>query len=324
MCARPLRVQYPGAFYHVMNRGNAYRDIFKDAKDNQIFLELLGETVEQWEIRIHAFSLMSNHYHMLIETPLANLSRAMRHINGVYTQRYNSRWKLDGHIFRGRYKAILVEDEAYLVELLRYIHLNPVNAGLTKSPEKYKWSSHAHYLGRSGLEWLTTDLLLSYFGRQKSKARRKLHKFVLEGVPEEFNELLNREKWPSVIGTEHFQEWIEWNFVKDKGSEEIRYEPQEQEHKVLNSDELKRIIVEVSGLQWKEIRKAVGYEAKRLRKLSIKVFHQYSSYDRARMCKIFGGINLSTISRAVRDKGITDDPLWEVLLHQIHFALCKT
>jgi len=322
MCARPLRVQYPGAFYHVMNRGNAYSDIFNDVQDNQLFFELLEETVEQWKIRIHAFCLMSNHYHMLIETPHANLSRAMRHINGVYTQRHNKRWKRDGHIFRGRYKAILVEDEAYLVELLRYIHLNPVEAGLAKSPESYKWSSHSRYLGKDDLKWLTTGLLLSYFGRQKNRARRKLVEFVKDGIPEKLKGVLNRKKWPSIFGTENFQEWVEWNFVKEKWNKEIKYEPPED--RILKNQEIKRIITDITGIKWKEIKGAKGYKMKRLRKLAVKALSQYSLCNRTEIGKLLGDIDVATVSRAARDDAVFDDPMWEVISQHIHFALCKT
>lgn len=322
MCARPLRVEYSGAFYHVMNRGNAYSDIFNGDQDNQSFFELLKEAVEQWKIRIHAFCLMSNHYHMLIETPRGNLSRAMRHINGVYTQRYNRRWKRDGHIFRGRYKAILVEDEAYLVELLRYIHLNPVEAGLVKKPEAYKWSSHSRYLGKGDLEWLTTGLLLSYFGKQKNRARRKLNEFILEGVPEKLKELLSRKKWPSVFGTENFQEWVEWNFVKDQEEKDIIYEPPED--RVLKAQEIKRIITDVTGMRWKEIGEAKGYKMKWLRRLAIKALSEYSLCTRAEIVRLMGGIDVATVSRAAWDKAVYDDPMWEIISQQIHFALCKT
>jgi len=115
--ARPLRVQYEGAFYHVMNRGNVRQPIFRSSEHYKVFINLLVESIVLWEIKIHSFSLLPNHYHLLIETPRANLSRAMRHINGVYTQRFNRHSHRDGHLFRGRYKAILVEEDAYLVEL---------------------------------------------------------------------------------------------------------------------------------------------------------------------------------------------------------------
>ena len=168
--ARPLRIQYGGAFYHVMNRGNGRERIFHHQKHYEMFFRVLEESADLWEIQIHAFSLLPSHYHMLIETPLANLSRAMRHINGVYTQRLNRQRGVDGHLFRGRYKAILVEEDAYLVELVRYIHLNPVKAGLVKKPEQHGWTSHRYYLGEKRLEWLRTERVLRYFGRRGNLA----------------------------------------------------------------------------------------------------------------------------------------------------------
>jgi REP element-mobilizing transposase RayT len=322
MCARPLRVEYDGAFYHVMNRGNASQKIFRSTKDKEAFLKLLEESVDRWKIRIHGFCLMPNHYHLLVETPLGNLSRCMRHINGVYTQRFNKKWKRDGHIFRGRYKAILVEDDAYLIELLRYIHLNAVKAGLAPTARDYLWSSHPFYMGLKSSKWLTTDFLLSYFGKKLSKARHKLHEFVSAGVPEKLNSLLDGNKWPSVFSSEHFEDWVVWNFVKDVKDREIRYQPQDE--KVLSTGELKKIMVRVMGISWSELIKAVGYEGKRARKLAIRGFHEYTKCTYGDICRIFGSINASTISRAVKDLTIKEDPRWEILRHEVQNAHCKT
>lgn len=325
MCARPLRVQYPGAFYHVMNRGTNRQNIFKDDKDREVFLRLVEETIRQWKIEVHAFCLMSNHYHMLIRTPLANLSRAMRHINGVYTQRYNRKWNRDGQIFRGRYKAILVEDEAYLVELLRYIHLNPVEKQLVKNPEKYKWSSHGHYLKEGGMDWLTTKLLLSYFSKQKGKARRKLHEFVWEGVPKKLCKLLNKKRWPSVMGAEHFQEWVKWNFVKDIDLTDVQYVS--DRNKILSTNEIRKIILERLDCSWKELCQASGYRSKRLRRIAIRVMYKYGHLTYDEICRLFGRISPSTITRAISDKIISDDPEWKMLeyyIDMLHFTQCKT
>ncbi len=119
--SRPLRIQFPDAWYHVMNRGRRAEDIFPDERDYVMFTELLKETSEMWNIRIAAFCLMPNHFHMLVQTPEANISRSMRHLNGVYTQRYNSRHKCDGRLFRGRYKSILIDAPSYLLQAVRYI-----------------------------------------------------------------------------------------------------------------------------------------------------------------------------------------------------------
>ena len=129
--SRPQRILYENAYYHVMNRGAGRRQIFHGREDREIFLQTLGEACHQFHVEIHAYCLMGNHYHLLIKTPQANLSRAMRHINGVYTQRYNRLNKTDGSLFRGRYKAILVDSDAYLLHLSKYIHLNPLSARKT-------------------------------------------------------------------------------------------------------------------------------------------------------------------------------------------------
>ncbi len=128
--SRPLRIEYPDAWYHVMNRGRRGESIFRKKEDYLTFITLLQEAGDMWNLRVWAYSLMPNHYHLLIQTPNANLSRCMRHINGVYTQRFNRSHHLDGQLFRGRYKAIFVEGDSYLLELLRYIHRNPLETGL--------------------------------------------------------------------------------------------------------------------------------------------------------------------------------------------------
>ena len=128
--ARPLRIQYPNAFYHVMNRGLGRQRIFLNDDDYSVFLETLKESSRYCNVRIVSYCFMSNHYHLLVQTPSANLNRMMRHLNGVYTQRFNKMHRSDGPLFRGRYKAILVQEDEYLTHLIRYIHLNPITADL--------------------------------------------------------------------------------------------------------------------------------------------------------------------------------------------------
>lgn len=135
---RPLRIEYPDAWYHVMNRGRRGDNIFADNEDYETFIVLLQEASKMFDLRISAYCLMPNHYHILVQTPRGNLSRAMRHINGVYTQRYNRKRKTDGQLFRGRYKSILVDADNYLLELLRYIHRNPVRAHLCNRVDDHR------------------------------------------------------------------------------------------------------------------------------------------------------------------------------------------
>jgi len=144
--ARPLRIEYPGALYHITSRGNARQDIFKIKKDFTDFLVILKENIERYNWQCYAYCLMSNHYHLLIKTLDPNLSQGMRQLNGVYTQKYNYNHKTVGHLFQGRYKAILVDEEKYFYELVRYVALNPVRAKMVKRPENYHWSSHREML----------------------------------------------------------------------------------------------------------------------------------------------------------------------------------
>ena len=172
--SRPLRIQYPDAWYHVMNRGRRGETIFSEKEDYSGFIDLLKEVVDVYNVRIGAYCLISNHYHLLIQTPDANLSRCMRHLNGVYTQRFNQTHQCDGQLFRGRYKSILLDADSYLLELVRYIHRNPLEAGLVEEVNKYPWSSHKGYLSDSKKwNWLHKDFILSFFfQRIKPKASR--------------------------------------------------------------------------------------------------------------------------------------------------------
>ena len=157
--ARPLRIEYPGAYYHVTSRGNERKAIFRDGSDRRKFLELLSSSIKQFILRLHAYVLMDNHYHLLVETPVGELSRAIRYLNGVYTQYINRRHRRVGHLFQGRYKAILVDKDSHLIELSRYIHLNPwrVRRG-ARDPLKYQWSSLKAYTGREKAPpWLVTE-----------------------------------------------------------------------------------------------------------------------------------------------------------------------
>ncbi len=181
--ARPLRIEYAGAIYHVTSRGNARNKIFRDDQDREIFLFILGTIVKRYNWLCHAYCLMDNHYHLMIETPDANLSIGMRHLNGVYTQKYNRRHHKPGHIFQGRFKAILVQKETYLLELCRYVVMNPVRAGVVEKPESWRWSSYQNTAGlRKGPDDLTSDWILGLFSRKKGVAQKEYRAFVREGI----------------------------------------------------------------------------------------------------------------------------------------------
>lgn len=181
--ARPLRLEYPGALYHLTARGNARQAIFRDDADRGIFLAVMAKVVARYNWLCHAYCLMGNHYHLLIETPEANLSAGMRQLNGLYTQAFNRRHARVGHLLQGRFKAILVDKDSYLLELARYIVLNPVRARMVTHPKAHPWSSYRATAGlASGPAFLTRDWLLRQFARQRHAAERRYRQFVNVGV----------------------------------------------------------------------------------------------------------------------------------------------
>ena len=179
---RPLRIEYEGAVYHVTSRGNARQDIFLDDGDREGFLEVLSEVVKRFNWICHAYCLMSNHYHLLIETPDANLSTGMKLLNGVYTRAFNRRHNRVGHVLQGRFKGILVEKDSYLLELARYVVLNPVRAKMVRHPRHWRWSSYRATAGEIiPPRFLTTTWILAQFDEAPNRAVLAYRKFVKEG-----------------------------------------------------------------------------------------------------------------------------------------------
>ena len=179
---RAIRIEFTGALYHVTSRGDRREDIYEDDADRRRFLELLGYVCETYNWVCHSYCLMSNHYHLVVETVEGNLSKGMRHLNGLYSQTYNRRHQKVGHVFQGRYKAILVEKESYLLELCRYVELNPVRAHMVHRAGDWPWSSYQAMAGDvTSPSWLATDFILSYFAAKKGVAIKAYIKFVGEG-----------------------------------------------------------------------------------------------------------------------------------------------
>ena len=201
--ARPLRLEFAGALYHVTARGDRREPIYEDDEDRRAFLDILGTVIADFNWVAHAYCLMGNHYHLLVETPDANLAKGMRQLNGSYTQRSNRRHRRVGHVFQGRYKAILVDKDAHLLELCRYIVLNPVRAQLVKSAGRWPWSSYRAMLGtQDAPAWLAMEALLGQFGHRRAMARERYARFVAEGVK-------GRSPWEDLrgqiyLGDEHF------------------------------------------------------------------------------------------------------------------------
>ncbi len=180
--ARPLRLEYAGALYHVTSRGERREDIYFDDDDRIAWLKILDGVCGRFNWVVHAYCQMTNHFHLLVETVDGNLSRGMRQLNGQYTQRFNRRHGMVGHLFQGRYKAIVVQKETYLLELTRYVVLNPIRARIVRRLENWPWSSYRAVAGLDeSPQWLDTDWLLSQFGKRRKKAIERYRKFILEG-----------------------------------------------------------------------------------------------------------------------------------------------
>ena len=208
LVARPLRIEFDGAWHHVMNRGAGRRHIFRGEGDHNLFLGLLADASSLYGIEIHAYCLMSNHYHLLIRTPRSGLARGMRHLDGVFTQRFNRRAGTDGPLFRGRYRSVLVGEDSHLCVVSRYIHLNPSTAGIVSRPEQYRPSSYRAYLGLSPTPpWLHTQETLRRF--ETGGARDEYRRFIDEGIDDDTRTFFDLRRRPPIFGSKQFRKQIE-------------------------------------------------------------------------------------------------------------------
>ena len=217
--ARPLRIEYPGAVYHITNRGNDKKDVFKDDQDRETFLKILTFVNKRYHWLCHAYCLMDNHYHLMIETPDGNLSLGMRQLNGVYTQARNKRRNKTGHLFQGRYKAILIQKDTHLLEVCRYVVLNPVRARMVEKPEDWKWSSYLATVGKEPPHpCLTTDWILGQFSRARAKAEKEYRQFVHWGIGKT---IWNEVKGQALLGEEEFVDSLADHLRRHKDIPEI-------------------------------------------------------------------------------------------------------
>jgi putative transposase len=218
--ARPLRIEYDGALYHGTSRGNDHKAIFKDDRDRELFLNTLAQVTGRFHWICHAYCLMNNHYHLVIETPDGNLSKGMRQLNGVYTQAFNKRHGRAGHAFQGRFKAILVQKDSHFLEVCRYVVLNPVRAKTISHPRQWKWSSYRATAGMVQAHGcLTVDEILSHFGKRKVIAHEKYCQFVQAGIdsPSIWADL----EAQSLLGVEGFAEGLRHLVTEKQQLQEI-------------------------------------------------------------------------------------------------------
>ena len=262
--ARPLRIQYPGAFYHVTARGNERKAIFKNKTDRTKFLSYLESASERYDAHIHAYCLMDNHYHLLLETPRSNLSQILHHVNGAYTTYFNVKRDRSGHLFQGRYKSILVQKDAYCKELSRYIHLNPVRASIVHTPSEYTWSSYCCFIGlKESPGWLREESVLGYFDKDRSVAQRLYRDFVEKSLETDLGEPFKEVFASTFLGKEEFISWAKEKWIAYKNVD------------ARNVPVLKRLMTKPSFEAIDQIVESViGKENRLFRKFCIYASHQ--------------------------------------------------
>lgn len=290
--ARPLRIEYFGAFYHITSRGNERKAVYKSQRDREKFLSYLESATERYGAVIHVYCLMDNHYHLLLETPSGNLSQIMHHINGAYTTYFNTKRERAGHLFQGRYKAILIDVDEYAKELSRYIHLNPVRAGIAENPEEYEWSSCQYYtVKRKAPEWLERDLILSYFGKKPITARKRYRGFVRSVMDREYENPLAELSHSVILGSGEFVAEIKDRFLRNKQPD--RDLPALRD--ISSRPELHYIEKTVDSV--------LQSDEKLARQVKLHLYHRYSGMKLRKIGKRFG-IGESGVTQASRRIGI--------------------
>jgi putative transposase len=294
--ARPLRIEYPGAWYHVLNRGRRKESIFFSEEDKKTFFKTIEETCELFTIEVHAYSLLPNHYHMLIHTPLGNLSRALRHLNGVYTQRINRKYKKEGSLFRGRFKSILIGKDSYFKEVVRYIHRNPYKAGLEEDIGKHKWTSHYAYMNKTKRpSWLKTETVLLQFGERENEAIKALDSFVRKEEPKDLSKMLDSFKWPAILGEEGFRNEIR---EKLKGMTlESREIPQYKESMQIISVDQAIKMLEAGRVEKEFFSGKKSKKNSSKKKAAIYILRRYLSIPSSDIRDVFGGVSFAAISK---------------------------
>jgi REP element-mobilizing transposase RayT len=291
--ARQLRIEYEGAFYHVTSRGNQRGKIFWNEKDRETLKTILERTKERYGYLLHGYVFMSNHYHLLIETPRANIKQIMQNINTSYAVIVNRRYRRSGHLFQGRYKAFIVDKEIYLLELGRYIHLNPVRVGVVRRPEDFRWSSYRYYVGSRNDGLVDTDETLGLFSKRRGVAIRRYREFVNEGV-HGGSPLENATG--SILGDEGFRERVVkyLRVLPDKAAiPEIR-----KIRKKRGVDEIVRGVAKYYGLPEVDLlRRRRRTEAQR--KIAVYLSKVLSGEKNAEIGSVFG-ITIQAVTNAVR------------------------
>jgi len=280
-----------------MNRGLAYQDVFSDRVDRELFLNLIGECHQMWGIQVLAYCLMGNHYHLLFQTPQGNLSRVMRHLDGLYTQRYNRRHHRDGPLFRGRYKSIVVDEDVYLLGVARYIHRNPKEAGLVQRLERYAWSSYRVYMKKEKRpQWLDVNQLM---GRFAEKGRLKaFQEYMGSEVEEEVRKFYSSRKWVPVWGSEGFVERVR-KIVK-KSQKNIREIPEAKRSFQPTMQKCLAAVKRVYGIKGEKIKQSRRGERNEARAMGMYVCRWIGGMKQEEIAKEFRLGGYSGVSSTIR------------------------
>ena len=291
--ARPLRIEFKGAWYHVMNRGAARQDVFISDDERERFLELLGDLADRFGIETHAYCLMGSHYHLLLHTPLGNLGRGMRHLNGVYTQFFNRDQGRDGALFRGRYKAILVDADAYLLHLSSYIHRNPLDAGMVERLEDYRWSSYAAYVGRrKPRPWLHRNMVYSMLG---GKAKR-YQTFVAQGIQEDLARFYRGKTVSPILGDEEFKQAV----LEQHGTDDPEVTERKRVHEPASLEEIVTAVADVLACDREKIHESVRGKQNLARMLAAHFAYRAGQLTYREIAQALGMNHYSAVSSSLR------------------------
>jgi putative transposase len=289
--ARPLRIEYKGAFYHILQRGIERKNIFTSDSDKQKFLSYFDCACNSYGAIVHAYILMNNHYHIILETPHGNLSKIMHYLDASYAAFYNTKYKRVGPLYQGRYKSILVEQDEYLHHLSRYIHLNPVRANITKDPQEYTWSSYSSFVSSATRPqpWLNINFILSMFDPKIAIAQRLYRKFVMKNIGNEKDVIAENTKKGFILGSEVFAQDIINRYIREENNPEVPVVKQLKHKEEVSLDDIKRLVEQ----------KIEG--DKRLRKrICLYLVRRYTQKTLNQIADFYGKITDAGVSQAAR------------------------
>ena len=306
---RPFRIEYPNAWYHVTCRGIERSNIFRDDNDRKRFLEVLGKSAEVFHVEVHCYVLMSNHFHFLLKTPEANLSRFMQRFNTAYTTYFNLRHKRAGHLYQGRYKALLVEADEYLLELSRYIHLNPVRIKKYRELpigeqwemlKRYRWSSLCAYIRGNGRdEFMHYGMVLDYMGGDDRKGRERYQDFVVKGLSGKLESPLKAAKGNAILGSDSFIVWVKERFLSGEEFLPQAYSHLKTIREPVGIRKIAEAVAKEYGIEAEEIIKKRS-KFREARQVLLEISHRLNLRKRSmrQMGAELGGISGEQISQA--------------------------